>query len=121
VVVELPSPVLQATGSATLQQLRDFVLSLPGLPSQLVAQLKQIDLNSGTVPFLVPSGIDSQSVTVHGTSGLLLTNSKTTSVENIKQFPAGSMVVWQRGGVIYALGGVSVDKNQLLTAADSIK
>ncbi|HLZ59832.1 MAG TPA: hypothetical protein VKR06_23025, partial [Ktedonosporobacter sp.] len=97
-VVEMPSPVIQATGKASLLELRDFMLSLPGLPPTFVTQLKQIDLNSGTVPLLVPAGIDSQAVTVHGTAGLLLSSSKTTTVEEVKQFPAGSMVVWQMNG-----------------------
>src|SRR5437588_2012820 len=63
-VVEFPSPVVRATGSASLQELRDVVLSIPGLPPQLVTQLRQIDLNSGVVPLPIPSGINSQSVTV---------------------------------------------------------
>lgn len=120
-VVELPSPLIQATGKATLQQLRDFILSLPGLPSQLVTQLKQIDLKSGTVPLLVPPGIDAKSITVHGTSGLLLSTSKTTTVENITHFPAGSMALWQMHGIIYALGGAVADTNQLLTTANSLQ
>ncbi len=119
-IVELPSPVVRATGSASLQELRDFILSLPNLPPQLVAQLKQINLNNGTIPLPVPAGIQTQSVTVHNTSGLLLSSSKTKSVENIEQFPAGNMLVWQENGIIYALGGITVNASQLLAAANSL-
>jgi hypothetical protein len=119
-VVEVPSPVVRATGQASLQELRDFVLSLPGLPAPLVTQLRQIDLNNGIVPLPVPSGVDSQSITVHGTSGLLLTSNVSTTIEQIKKFPAGSAVVWQKQGIIYALGGTISNTNQLVTSANSL-
>jgi hypothetical protein len=117
---ELPSPVIRATGSASLEQLRDFMLSLPGLPASLVAQLKQINLNNGTIPLPVPAGIDAHSVTVNGTSGVLLSSNKATTVESIKNFPSGSVVVWQTKGIIYALGGITTNTTQLLAAANSI-
>jgi len=94
-IVEFPSPVVNAIGNASLQELRDVALSVPGLPSQLVTQLRQIDLNSGVVPLPIPSGIDSQSITVHGTQGLLLTKNISTTIQQLKKFPAGSAVVWQ--------------------------
>ena len=44
-----------------------------------------------------------------------------TTVESIKQFPAGSsMLVWQTKGIIYALGGITTNTNQLVAAANSI-
>jgi hypothetical protein len=119
-LVEVPSPVVRATGQSSLQELRDFVLSLPGLPAPLVTQLRQIDLNSGIVPLPIPSGVDSQSITVHGTSGLLLTSNVSTTIEQIKKFPAGSAVVWQTHGIIYALGGTISNTNQLVTSANSL-
>ena len=119
-VVEFPSPVVRATGNASIQELRDVALSLPGLPAQLVAQLKQLDLNSGVVPLPIPKGVNSQSVTVHGTRGLLLTSNISTTIEQLKKFPAGSAVVWQAHGIIYALGGTISDTNQLLNSANSL-
>ena len=119
-IVEFPSPVVRATGSASLQELRDVALSVPGLPPQLVTQLKQIDLNSGVVPLPIPSGIDSQSITVHGTQGLLLTKNISTTIPQLKKFPAGSAVVWQTHGIIYAVGGTISNTNQLLNSANSL-
>ena len=119
-IVEFPSPVVNAIGNASLQELRDVALSVPGLPPQLVAQLRQIDLNSGVVPLPIPSGIDSQSITVHGTQGLLLTKNISTTIQQLKKFPAGSAVVWQTHGIIYALGGTISDTNQLLNSANSL-
>ena len=119
-IVEFPSPVVHATGSASLEELRNVALSIPGLPPQLVTQLKQIDLSSGVVPLPIPSGIDSQSITVHGTQGLLLTKNIATTIPQLKKFPAGSAVVWQTNGIIYAVGGTVSDTNQLLNSANSL-
>ncbi len=113
--------MIRAIGSASLEQLQNFMLSLPGLPPSLVAQLKQVDIANGTIPLPVPAGIDAHSVTVNGTSGVLLNSNKTTTIESIKQFPAGSsMVVWQTKGIIYVLGGITTNTGQLLAAANSI-
>jgi hypothetical protein len=120
-VVEFPSPVVRATGSASLQELRDVALSIPGLPPKLVTQLRQIDLNSGVVPLPIPSGIDSQSITVQGTQGLLLTSNLSTTIPQLKKFPAGSAVVWQTHGIIYAVGGTVSDTALLLNSANSLR
>lgn len=120
-VVEVPSPVVRATGKASLSELRNFMLSLPGLPPQLVKQLQQIDLNSGVVPLPVPVGVDTQSITVHGTSGLLLTKNVSTTIQQIKKFPVGSAVVWQMHGIIYALGGTVTNTRLLLRSANSLR
>jgi hypothetical protein len=109
-VIEIPSPTIRATGNASLNELRDFMLSLPNLPPQVVAQLRQIDLNSGTIPIPVPPQFTAQRVTVHGASGLLLADNT----------PIGGIVVWQTHGMIYALGGDIGNAAQLLTTANSL-
>jgi hypothetical protein len=120
-IVEFPSPIVRATGSASLEMLRDVALSIPGLPPQLVTQLKQIDLNSGVVPLPIPSGIDSQSIAVQNTQGLLLTSNISTTIPQLKKFPAGSAVVWQTRGIIYAVGGTISDTIQLVKTANSLQ
>lgn len=110
IVIEVPSPTIRATGSASLNELRDFMLSLPNLPPQLVTQLRQIDLNSGTIPIPVPPQFTAQHVTIHGASGLLLADNT----------PIGGIVVWQTHGMIYALGGNYGNATQLLTTANSL-
>lgn len=119
-IVEIPSPVLSATGSATLQDLQSLVLSLPGLPPQLVTELRQIDLTSGVVPLPIPAGADSQAIEVHGTSGVLLTTHASTTIAGMEHFPIGSAAVWQDQGIIYAVGGIISDSNQLLKSANSL-
>jgi len=110
-VIEFPSPVIQATGSASLDELRDFLLSLPGLPPQLVAQLRQIDLSTGTVPVPIPPEVSAQHVTVQGAAGLLLADNT----------PIGGAVLWQSHGMVYALGGAVGNATQLLNAANSLR
>jgi len=119
-VAEIPSPVVTATGKATLEHLRSFLLSLPNLPPEIITQLKQIDLSSGTVPIFVPPGFDSRPVSVHGTNGVLLSSNATTSVEHMKKLPLGSAVLWQIGGVVYAVGGAVSNTDQLLATANSL-
>ncbi|MDQ6644766.1 MAG: hypothetical protein M3Y76_09975 [Chloroflexota bacterium] len=109
-VLEVPSPTIRATGSASLNELRDFMLSLPNLSPQLVTQLRQIDLNSGTIPIPVPPQITAQHISIHGASGLLLADNT----------PIGGAVVWQTHGMIYALGGNYGNASQLLTSANSL-
>src|SRR6266705_2479675 len=46
---EIPSPVIRATGKASLEDLRDFVLSLPKLSPGVRLLLKDVNLNSGVV------------------------------------------------------------------------
>ena len=86
------------------------MLSLPNLPPQLVTQLRQIDLNSGTIPIPVPPQITAQHISIHGAAGLLLADNT----------PIGGAVVWQTHGMIYALGGNYGNASQLLTTANSL-
>jgi hypothetical protein len=109
-VIEIPGPTIQAASSASLNELRDFMLSLPNLPPQLVSQLRQIDLNSGTIPIPIPPQISAQRVTIHGASGLLLADNT----------PIGGAVVWQTRGMIYALGGNIGNAAQLMAAANTL-
>lgn len=109
-VIEIPSPNIHAASSASLNELRDFMLSLPNLPPQLVTQLRQIDLNSGTMPIPVPPQLTARRITVHGSSGLLLADNT----------PIGGVLVWQTHGMIYALGGNIGNAAQLLAAANTL-
>jgi hypothetical protein len=109
-VIEIPSPTIRTASSASLNELRDFMLSLPNLPPQLVAQLRQIDLNSGTIPIPIPPQLTTRRVTVHGSSGLLLAD----------KTPIGGVLVWQTHDMIYALGGNMGNAAQLLAVANML-
>ncbi|WP_069803457.1 hypothetical protein [Thermogemmatispora onikobensis] len=121
VIVQTPSPTIEATGKASLEDLRAFLLSLPGLPPSLVQQLRQIDLSSGTVPIPVLASMSSQTVTVQGQSGLLLTSNQLESSNKMTDLPVGEAVLWQAQGRVYLLGESSHDRSELLTVANSLQ
>jgi hypothetical protein len=110
-VVEIPSPVVQATGKASLKDLRDFLLSLPKQSSQMRNLLQQIDLNTGTVPLPIPSGVNAQQVTTHGTSGILLADNSMSL----------ALVLWQTQGIIYVVAAATNNSTQLLDTANSLR
>ncbi|WP_052888412.1 hypothetical protein [Thermogemmatispora carboxidivorans] len=121
VIVQTPSPTIEATGKASLEDLRAFLLSLPGLPPSLVQQLRQIDLSSGTVPIPVLTGMSSETVTVQGQSGLLLTSNQLESSTKMTDLPVGEAVLWQAQGRVYLLGESSHDRSELLAVANSLQ
>nr|BBH95367.1 hypothetical protein KTA_35660 [Thermogemmatispora argillosa] len=120
-ILQTPSPTIEATGKASLEDLRAFLLSLPGLPSSLVQQLRQIDLRSGTVPIPVLTGMTSQAVTVQGQAGLLLTSQQLASSKKVTDLPDGVAVLWQAQGYIYLLSESGGDQHELLRAANSLQ
>lgn len=110
-IVEIPSPVVQALGKASLKDLRDFLLSLPKQSSQMRTLLQDIDLNSGTVPLPIPSEVNAQQVTTHGASGILLADNSMSL----------AMVLWQTQGIIYVVAAATNDSTQLLDTANSLR
>jgi hypothetical protein len=107
---EIPSPVIRATGKASLEDLRNFVLSLPKLSSSARLLLQDVNLNTGVVPLPVPPQIQAQQVTTHGTQGVLMTDSSLSL----------GAVIWQTGGIIYMIAGATSDSTQLLASANSL-
>ena len=109
-IAEVPSPVIQATGKASLKDLRDFVLSLPKLAPEVRLLLQDVNLDTGTVPLPIPSQVQSQQVTVHGVSGNLMQDSSMSL----------GVVLWQSQGIIYAVAGATSNSTQLLNTANSL-
>jgi hypothetical protein len=106
---EIPSPVVQATGKASLKDLRDFLLSLPRLAPEIRAMLQQLDLENGTVPLPIPREVAAQQVTVHGAPGVMLVDSS---------LKVGGLV-WQAHGIIYMIATVTASGADLLDIASS--
>jgi hypothetical protein len=109
-VVQAKAPTIDATG-VTFEELRDFLLSLPGLPPQTAAQIRAIgDLNT-TLPVPIPSTASARKVQVNGGPGLIIAEQNTRI--------AGG-VVWQAGGVVYAAGG-PLNEGDLMAIASSLR
>jgi hypothetical protein len=97
-------------GKASLPEMRDFLLSLPGLPPAVVNQLKQIQNWNETLPIPVPiDQVHWQSATFNGNQGLLLNDNS----------GAASAAVWHAGGHLYGVAG-SLKATDLKRIADSL-
>jgi Putative zinc-finger len=107
---EIPSPVIQATGKASLKDLLDFVLSLPKLSPGARLLLQDVNLTSGMVPLPIPPQIRAQQVTTHGVQGVLMTDSSLSL----------GALIWQTRGIIYVVAGATGDSAQLLDTANSL-
>ncbi len=107
---EIPSPVIQATGKASLKDLRDFVLSLPKLSPEVSLLLRDVNLDSGVVPLPIPPQIQAQQVTIQGAPGVLMADSSLSV----------GAAIWQTHGIIYIVAGVTSNDAQLLDIANSL-
>jgi anti-sigma factor RsiW len=96
-------------GSVTLEELRDFLLSLPNVPPATASQLRAIQDWRNTLPIPVP--VDQfkwQDTTIAGGPGLLLT--ETSGV--------GTAAIWQRNGHVYGIvGTIKPDELQAIAAS----
>jgi hypothetical protein len=101
---------LDADGGASLEELRELVLSLPGLPRETVTQLRGISDWRTTLPLPVP--VDQarwQRTTVDGAEALSFAD------------PTGKLhaLVWQRGGHIWGVASV-ISAGEALDVAGSL-
>jgi hypothetical protein len=107
-VGQMESPSLSIPDSVDMNALREEILRFPGLPPDFVAELRSIDDWEHTLVIPVPENATSRDVTVHGRPGLLIESSE------------GSVVFWERGGMLYAVGG-NITGPQALDVADSMQ
>ncbi|GAC1478287.1 MAG: hypothetical protein PVSMB9_00620 [Candidatus Dormibacteria bacterium] len=106
VIAETRVPRVESTGAST-GQLEDYLLSQPGVPPELAAQIRAIKDPSTTLPIPIPAGFaTTRSITINGVSGLLIDAG----------IAAG--VVWEKGNVIYAVGG-QLTPDQVIVLASS--
>jgi len=108
-VLAMRAPAVSANG-ASAGQVESYLLSLPGVPPALAQTIRAITDPVQTLPIPVPVGqATSTSVTVDGVSGVQL--SDTSGLY--------TAVVWEKGGVIYAVGG-PYTATQVMAAAASV-
>lgn len=112
VLAEIPSPVIKAASkSASLNQLRDFFVSLPDQSNEVRMLLQSVDLQNGVVPLPIPPQLHAQQVTAHGSSAVLV------SEQSLKI----SAVLWQAQGIIYLLAAHTGSNSELLQTANSLQ
>jgi hypothetical protein len=101
---------LDAAGGASLEELRDLVLRLPGLPKETVAQLRGISDWRTTLPLPVPTDLASwRRARVDGAEAFSFAD------------PSGKLhaLLWQRGGQVWGVAGV-LGAREALDVADSL-
>ena len=107
VIAQTRVPTVDSTG-ATAAELEAYLLSQPGVPPDIAAQIKAIKDPSTTLPIPIPKGLaTTEQVQVNGSPGLLI------------KAVLGAGVVWQKNGVIYAVGG-QLTPDQVLAIATSL-
>ncbi len=107
VIAQTRVPTVDSSGASTAQ-LEDYLLSQPGVPPEIAAQVRAIKDPSTTLPIPIPKGLaTTESVQINGTSGLLI------------KAVLGAGVVWVKNGVIYAVGG-QLTSDEVLAIATSL-
>ncbi|HYW87681.1 MAG TPA: hypothetical protein VFB50_07920, partial [Chloroflexota bacterium] len=110
IVAQAGELVVDVQGNVSLPEMRDFLLSLPGLPPTVVSQLKQIQNWNDTLPIPVPvDQVHWQSTTINGSQGLLLNDNS----------GVGSAAVWHANGHLYGVAG-TLKADELKRVADSL-
>jgi hypothetical protein len=97
-VVQMKSPTVTSSG-ASVQQIEDYLISLPGFPQDLAAQIRSIGDPTTTLPVPVPTGQQSHQVDIQGVKGLFVGDST----------GLGSGMIWSKGGVLYAAVGTMTE------------
>ncbi len=110
VVAEAPVPQVFSTG-ATVSEIEDYVLSLPGVSPQISAEIRAIADPARTMPIPVPMGqATSAPVTIGSAQGLWVQEA---------DGKAGG-VVWTSGGYVFGVAG-TLGRQELLTVAASLR
>jgi hypothetical protein len=102
------APVLTATG-ASPQSIEDYVLSQPGVPAALAAEIRVLGAPGAVLPVPIPAGAAVRSATVAGSPAVVLTD------------PSGiaSGVIWEEAKTVRVVGGV-VSADEALAVADEL-
>lgn len=97
-------------GNVALDELREFLLGLPGLPPDLVRQVRAIKDWRTTLPLPVPADVVQwRETTIAGGPALLMSESS----------GLGSVALWQRDGRIYGVAG-TLPAAELKRVAESL-
>ena len=103
------SPTLNVPSGIDVEQIRSEILKMPGLPQELVSQLRAIDDWRSTAVVPVFKGT-SHEVVVQGEKGLMITQGDSK----------GCSLIWPKDGRIYALSG-TFSEDEILAVANSMR
>ena len=110
VVARVVAPTVDSSG-VPFETVRDYLLSLPGIPASLASQLRDLSADGGTLPLPVPAELVTTSTAdVDGTEATVLTSRNGLF--------AG--VVWVEDGVMTGVAG-SLSADELLSVARGLR
>jgi hypothetical protein len=110
VVGRAVAPTAFSSG-ASFETVRDYLLSLPGLPADVAEQLRTFTADGSTLPLPVPADrVTTSTAQVHGVSATVLTTRDRTM----------AAVVWVQDGVVTAVAG-SLDADEVLSIARQLR
>jgi hypothetical protein len=110
VVARVTGPTI-ATSGVPYDTLRDYLLSLPGLPADLADQLRTLSADAGTLPLPVPADrLNSSSTRVGGVPATLLTDKGGTM----------AAVVWVDSGIVTGVAG-TLPSDEVLAVARGLR
>jgi hypothetical protein len=102
--------VVDVQGNVSLDEMRDFLLGLPGLPKETSDQLRTISNWRQTLPVPVPTDkVNWKQENFKGGQGLLLNDNS----------GVGSAAIFQKGGHLFGVAG-SMKATELKNVADSL-
>lgn len=102
----------EAQGPVPLEEVREFLLDLPGLPPSVRAQLAGIEDWRSTLPLPIPTDeIDWTEIDVEGTPAVALRG--TSGI--------GSAILWQSDGWVHGVGGLIDEDTARRLAADLVR
>ncbi|HEX2924195.1 MAG TPA: zf-HC2 domain-containing protein [Chloroflexota bacterium] len=103
------SPSLSVPDGLDVEQIRNELLKIPGLPTDMVGQLRSISDWRSTMVVPVVKG-STREVTVQGQTGLMISQRDGTATS----------IIWPNNGAIYAVSG-SYSEAEMLAVANSLK
>jgi hypothetical protein len=110
VVARLVAPTADSSG-IPFETIRDYILSLPGLPPGLAAQLRAFPADASTLPLPVPAEqVTSSTTKVDGAPATVLTSRDGTM----------AAVVWVDDGVLTGVGG-ALSTDEVLAVARGLR
>jgi hypothetical protein len=110
VVARAVAPTAFSSGVA-LETVRDYLLSVPGLPDDVAAQLRTFTTDGSTLPLPVPADeVTTSPAQVDGAPATVLATRDRTM----------AAVVWVDDGVVTAVAG-SLDADEVLSVAEDLR
>ncbi len=108
-IVTVAQPIVTSTG-ATTSQIENFLLSQPGVPADVAAEIRLLGNLQTTLPIPTPPGASSESTEIDGSPAVVLVDNSNTV----------SGAIWEdHNGVVHAVAGL-LDKEDVLSVAQQI-